>query len=30
MATSGVTAAAPDNTPTNPFGTYMQLAYDGK
>jgi prepilin-type N-terminal cleavage/methylation domain-containing protein len=30
MATSSVTAAAPGNTPTNPFGAYMQLVYDGK
>jgi hypothetical protein len=30
MATSGVNAAAPGNTPTNPFGTYMQLVYDGR
>jgi prepilin-type N-terminal cleavage/methylation domain-containing protein len=29
MPTSGVAAAAPGNTPTNPFGAYMQVAYDG-
>jgi prepilin-type N-terminal cleavage/methylation domain-containing protein len=30
MATSGVSTPAPGNTPTNPFGTYVQLAYDGQ
>jgi prepilin-type N-terminal cleavage/methylation domain-containing protein len=29
MANSGVTAATPGNTPANPFGAYMQIAYDG-
>mgnify|MGYP003694779477 CR=1 FL=1 len=28
-AASNVTTAAPGNTPTNPFGAYMQVAYDG-
>ncbi|HYL17844.1 MAG TPA: prepilin-type N-terminal cleavage/methylation domain-containing protein [Burkholderiales bacterium] len=29
MAGSSVTTAAPDNTPVNPYGAYMQIAYDG-
>jgi prepilin-type N-terminal cleavage/methylation domain-containing protein len=28
-AASNVTTPAPGNTPTNPFGAYMQVAYDG-
>jgi prepilin-type N-terminal cleavage/methylation domain-containing protein len=30
MATSGVSTPAPANTPTNPFGAYVQVAYDGQ
>jgi prepilin-type N-terminal cleavage/methylation domain-containing protein len=29
MSSAAVTTPGPDNTPRNPFGTYMQLAFDG-
>jgi prepilin-type N-terminal cleavage/methylation domain-containing protein len=29
MATSGTTAPAPDNNPTNPYSSYLQIVYDG-
>jgi prepilin-type N-terminal cleavage/methylation domain-containing protein len=29
MASSSVTSPAPGNTPVNPYGAYMQVAYDG-